>query len=103
MYQPVVGAPIPPTRPEIRHANHLLHLVLTLITFGFWSPIWVCVVLLVNNGNSERNRAYQIAQQQYQYDLAAYQQWTWQQQQAWQWQQQNQPQAIAPIEYRGQQ
>lgn len=28
-----------------RRPNHLLHLVLTVITLGFWAPVWLCLAL----------------------------------------------------------
>lgn len=28
-----------------RRPNHLLHLVLSLITLGFWIPVWICVAI----------------------------------------------------------
>lgn len=26
--------------------NHVLHLLLTLVTFGFWFPVWVVLILI---------------------------------------------------------
>lgn len=25
--------------------NHILHLLLTLVTFGFWAPVWLLITL----------------------------------------------------------
>jgi len=30
-----------------KRPNHILHLLLSLITFGFWIPVWVIVALTV--------------------------------------------------------
>ncbi|WP_078323655.1 DUF2510 domain-containing protein [Mycobacteroides salmoniphilum] len=38
-------APVIVVRPEVR-VNHLLHLILTLITCGLWAPIWIIMTIV---------------------------------------------------------
>jgi hypothetical protein len=38
------------TKPKI---NHVLHLVLTLVTLGFWAIVWL-ILGIVNSGKSHR-------------------------------------------------
>lgn len=35
-----------------KKTNHILHLILTLLTFGFWVIVWVIVAINNNNYNS---------------------------------------------------
>ena len=39
-----------------RKANHILHLLLSLVTFGFWIIVWIFIA--INSG--EKRRLYQI-------------------------------------------
>ncbi|GAA0915004.1 hypothetical protein GCM10009557_88080 [Virgisporangium ochraceum] len=43
-YQPHYPTHIVTTSPV--QTNHLLHLVLTLVTCGFWAPVWALVWIL---------------------------------------------------------
>lgn len=48
---------LPPTRAvtkQRKKTNHLLHLVLTIITFGLWAPVWLVVHLSHRWGRKER-------------------------------------------------
>lgn len=46
------AAPAAPTTAVIvnQGTNHLLHLVLTLLTCGLWIPVWI-IVAIINAGN----------------------------------------------------
>lgn len=60
-------APVPPVLPAQRRTNHVLHLLLTVFTFGFWIFVWPCVAAWnYYQGQQE--------QEQYQRDLALYHQ-----------------------------
>lgn len=43
--QPII---INNSTPERKKTNHLLHLILTLVTVGLWLPVWI-IVAIVNN------------------------------------------------------
>lgn len=48
------------------YTNHLLHLVLTLVTFGLWFPVWVLIWLVNHNRTVARQEWVPItAQPQY--------------------------------------
>ena len=32
--------------------NHILHLILTFLTFGFWLIVWICIAMSNSNYNS---------------------------------------------------
>lgn len=66
------GAPIPPVQPETPKVNHLLHLVLTIITGGFWLLPWLVLSLSVSAQASRAQREYRQALRRYSTDLAAY-------------------------------
>lgn len=55
-----------PIRPEIRRCNHILHLLLTLITFGVWAIVWILVAInrhVENRGVMDKYRR-QVARYQ---------------------------------------
>ena len=62
MSHPLRGhpAPTPPMEPVIRRTNHVLHLLLTLITFGMWIFVWPCVAVWNNHCNDRDRREYQV-------------------------------------------
>lgn len=39
--------------PMPKHVNHVLHLVLTVATVGFWVPVWFTVMIIVHNRNTQ--------------------------------------------------
>ena len=39
-----------------KKTNHLLHLVLSIFSFGFWAPIWLLVSVSVSLENSSIRR-----------------------------------------------
>lgn len=53
MYQPHQMNPMNPMNPmpqtiyvhNTRRVNHVLHLVLTLLTFGLWLPVWIILAI----------------------------------------------------------
>lgn len=52
-------APIPPMPPHQKQVNHLLHLVLTILTAGGWAlMVWPWWTLLVQAVNSSADRRY---------------------------------------------
>ncbi|WP_406691976.1 hypothetical protein REH65_08260 [Saccharopolyspora sp. ID03-671] len=48
------GVPLAPVQPGITHVNHLLHLVLSILTGGIWFIVWI---LLTINVKSEKRPA----------------------------------------------
>lgn len=73
-----VPPPVPPIQPTYSSCNHVLHLILSLLTVGFWAVMvwpWVYIAVTVNNKN-KRTR--------YEEDLKAYNRdyWQWQQSQS---------------------
>lgn len=42
--------------------NHILHLLLSLVTFGLWLPVWI--IIAIRNGEARTRRAFAQAQQQ---------------------------------------
>lgn len=66
-------APVPPLPPTRKQVNHLLHLVLTILTAGAWLVmVWPWYALLVNGNNAASERRYQRAYADYHRQL---QQW----------------------------
>jgi hypothetical protein len=57
--------------PVPRRVNHLLHLVLTFFTVGFWIPVWLMVMIVVHNRNTQVEVEYWSRIQRYwQWELA---------------------------------
>lgn len=51
--------PIPPVEPIYKETNHLLHFILTVITFGVWGVCcWWPVAMIVNSTNSSKRERY---------------------------------------------
>ena len=47
-----------PLMENEKKVNHILHLLLTIISCGFWAPMWMLICLSVsleNRGISKRN------------------------------------------------
>jgi len=47
-----------PLMENEKKVSHVLHLLLTIISFGFWAPMWMLICLSVsleNRGISKRN------------------------------------------------
>jgi hypothetical protein len=53
----------PPPIPK--RVNHVLHLVLTLFTVGFWVPVWFMVMIVVHNQNTQADAEYWARIQRY--------------------------------------
>lgn len=51
-------SPIPPSQPNYKRCNHLLHLVLSLITLGVWSWVWLVVGVYVAVSNKSKYERY---------------------------------------------
>lgn len=54
-----VWLPPPPQRPRPQPCNHVLHLLLTLITFGLWAPIWLIIGISCHSMNRGAEENYQ--------------------------------------------
>jgi hypothetical protein len=53
----------PPPRPK--KVNHALHVLLTIVTVGFWVPVWLTVMIVVHTSNSRAEADYWFRIQQY--------------------------------------
>jgi hypothetical protein len=53
----------PPPRPERVH--HLMHVILTLFTLGFWIPVWVIITIVTHASNTRAEADYWSRIQQY--------------------------------------
>ena len=42
-----------PLMEESKKVSHVLHLLLSIISFGFWLPVWVLICLSVSLENRE--------------------------------------------------
>lgn len=70
--------PIAPDQPRPIPINHVLHLILTLLTCGAWSVVWIAIAI-INEGKHKQNVvAYNRAMAEYTHH---YQQWAWAQNQ----------------------
>jgi hypothetical protein len=47
-----------PTPPEMVQTSHVLHLILTVITFGMWAILWIIVAILNEQNNSAKRKRY---------------------------------------------
>lgn len=45
-----------PPMPKI--VNHVLHMILAVITVGFWIPVWIIVMIVVHNRNTQAEASY---------------------------------------------
>ena len=55
-----------------KKVSHLLHLILTLISCGMWSPMWVLICLSVsleNRGIRNKNKKFYEQEKQEQYEM----------------------------------
>jgi len=69
--------PIAPREPIYVQTNHVLHLILSLITFGMWALFvwpWLAIIHIISN--NQKRRQYDEAFARYNYDY-----WLWQQSQ----------------------
>lgn len=44
----------------IARTNHILHLLLSVFTLGFWAPIWLIIALMNGHTNSNNIRSYNV-------------------------------------------
>lgn len=71
---PFVGPPPrPPREPEVHTASHVLHLLLSLITFGLWLPIWVIAAMNASGATAQDRRRYDDEMAAYIRDYDAWQ------------------------------
>jgi len=64
--------PVPPPRPLPKETMHLVHAILTVVTFGLWLPLWILNHVALRVGNEKRERAYARAMGQYEMDRLHY-------------------------------
>lgn len=57
--------------PRLKKVNHAIHLVMSMLTAGFWIPVWLTVMMIVHTTNSRAEADYWFRIQQYrQWELA---------------------------------
>ncbi|MGI8313349.1 hypothetical protein [Saccharopolyspora hattusasensis] len=67
---PFSPAPIPPIAPMPRECNHTLHLILSLVTCGFWLFVWPFVAFSVSSKNKSAQARYAAEMTNYQREYA---------------------------------
>lgn len=67
---PAMVQPLQPAPPPYIKTNHVLHLLLTLFTCGFWAMIWPIVYFINERDNAAKRHRHE-------YDLAMYQYQLW--------------------------
>ncbi len=66
------GVPLAPVQPETTHVNHLLHLVLSILTGGLWLIVWILLTINIKSENDRLQRRYRAAMRRHSVELAAY-------------------------------
>lgn len=51
--------PPPPLPPRYVETSHVLHLVLTILTMGFWAIVWIVMVIANGSTNQQRRSDYE--------------------------------------------
>jgi hypothetical protein len=70
---PFVGPPpTPPTAPRVHQPQHVVHLILSVLTFGFWLLIWGMAAMNASAANEQERKRYDDEQARYQ---VAYDEW----------------------------
>jgi len=65
---------MPPIQPVYITTNHLLHLVLTLVTCGIWALVWPCVYAVNTMNNTAKRQQFEEQMRDYQQRLWMYHQ-----------------------------
>lgn len=60
--------PRPPPRPTPGRTNHILHLLLTLLSFGAWGIVWLFLAINQQTANRQAQERYERAANQYEID-----------------------------------
>lgn len=63
--------PVPPVEPVYVATNHVLHLLLSLVTCGAWLVVWPFVAIANSNANATKRRVFQAQVNQYQHAVWA--------------------------------
>ena len=69
---PLGPPPRRPIEPRYRTTTHVLHLILTIVTFGLWAFVWLIVALVVNGTNDSKRAEYEQALARWEHDM-----WMW--------------------------
>jgi hypothetical protein len=65
--------PREPRQPELKRTSHVLHLILALVTFGFWFFVWPLVHLTNQSNNAAEKRRYERSYEDYRRELGEWQ------------------------------
>lgn len=68
--------PIAPVAPTYSSCNHVLHLILSILTVGMWLFVWPLVYIAVTSNNKSKAKRYEEELKTYNRDY-----WQWQQSQ----------------------
>jgi hypothetical protein len=66
--------PVQPMQPVYKQTNHALHLILTLITFGCWSFVWIGAAIVTSIDNKNKQQWYEQALAYYAQQMSLYSQ-----------------------------
>lgn len=61
----------PPQYPILEKPNHVLHLLLSVLTAGLWIIVWICCAVAVGGRNNDRIRWYNQQTAAYQWHVQA--------------------------------
>ena len=64
--------PIPPQPPRHHAPQHVVHLILSVLTAGFWLVIWGIAALNAQGANDQERKRYERELQEY---ATAYDEW----------------------------
>lgn len=59
--RPLLGPPLPPMAPHYVNPQHIVHVLLTLFSFGLWLPIWMLCAWSAEKHNGRARAAYEQA------------------------------------------
>lgn len=63
---PFVGPPPTPPREPVHHEPmHLVHLILSVLTAGFWLVIWLLAAMNASGANAQERQRFEREQREY--------------------------------------
>lgn len=71
---PFVGPPpVPPREPRVHQPQHVVHLILSVLTCGFWLVIWGMAAMNASAANEQERKRYDDEMAKYHLDYDAWQ------------------------------
>jgi hypothetical protein len=65
--------PLEPTRPNLEKVNHVLHGILSLLTWGMWLLVWAFIAICVSQNNGARMERYEREYEEWRHAYHAWQ------------------------------